>query len=309
MEEMCPAVAVPFSVGNSACDNPSVATHLDVTALKLMAEKGALTSDTVTKPSVETVTGGGEDCNCGDLANEVCIEATTVPREDSLLDMVSQNKNAWVAGDDVIAQESEEDDSLSFEGDQILDSSCSLSVGSETSSLCGEDIMGLEPSSDIGALSPVAIAKSLCGFDVIVKATDAEEPTDECEIVSDPVAVAVSLAEVIGDGPDPKPPAVALQLPLERRLSGTSARSVFEVDYVPLWGLTSLCGRRPEMEDAVAAVPHFLRIPVQILIGNRVIDGMTTCLPHQTVHFFGVYDGHGGSQVPFCLFTFLLFLF
>jgi protein phosphatase 2C len=31
-------------------------------------------------------------------------------------------------------------------------------------------------------------------------------------------------------------------------------RSVFAVDRVPLWGCTSICGRRPEMEDAVAAI-------------------------------------------------------
>ncbi|KAE9609318.1 putative protein-serine/threonine phosphatase [Lupinus albus] len=34
-----------------------------------------------------------------------------------------------------------------------------------------------------------------------------------------------------------------------------------------------------------------------MLIGDRVIDGMNTCFSQQTTHFFGVYDGHGGSQV------------
>ncbi|CAI0627917.1 unnamed protein product [Linum tenue] len=58
-------------------------------------------------------------------------------------------------------------------------------------------------------------------------------------------------------------------------------------DRLPLWGMTSICGRRPEMEDAVAVVPRFMSVPARML-GSRV---------DSTAHFFGVYDGHGGSQV------------
>ncbi|KAL4561861.1 hypothetical protein LXL04_034043 [Taraxacum kok-saghyz] len=47
------------------------------------------------------------------------------------------------------------------------------------------------------------------------------------------------------------------------------------------------------MEDAVATVPRFLKIPVQMLTGDK----MTKSLSHLTSHFFGDYDGHGGSQV------------
>ncbi|XP_040998466.1 protein phosphatase 2C 53-like [Juglans microcarpa x Juglans regia] len=297
MEEMSPAVAIPFGVGNSVCDNPPIATHVDVTRLKLMADKkGGLLSDSVTKASAETVPSGDGDYNFGDLGNEVSIAAAMASKEDSLVAIVSEKGSIWVAADDdVTATESVEDDSLSLEGDQILDISCSFSVGSESSSLCGEDIMSLE-ASDMITLSSINIEKSLygCGVDVVAKAADSEEPTDGTEIVSDPVAVIVDGSD---PNPNPKPSGVVLQLPLERRASGTSGRSVFEVDYVPLWGVISMCGRRPEMEDAVAAVPRFMKIPVQMLIGDRINDDMTNCLPHQTLHFFGVYDGHGGSQV------------
>ena len=51
------------------------------------------------------------------------------------------------------------------------------------------------------------------------------------------------------------------------------------------------------MEDALATVPRFMKIPTQMLIGDRALDGVTKCLSHLTAHFFGVYDGHGGSQV------------
>lgn len=50
----------------------------------------------------------------------------------------------------------------------------------------------------------------------------------------------------------------------------------------PRFGITSVCGRRREMEDAVAIHPSF----------SRKSDGNSNDL-----HFFGVYDGHGCSHV------------
>ncbi|KAF3446073.1 hypothetical protein FNV43_RR11252 [Rhamnella rubrinervis] len=299
MEEMSPAVAVPFRVGNSVCDSPTIATHMDITRLKLMTDTADLLSDSLPK---ETVAGGDENCNCSGLDNEAVSVIVKVDEGGvaPLLDMISQNKSNWVAGDDLIAQESEEGVSLLLEGDQILDSSCSLSVASETSSICGEDLLGFEATFEVGTSSSVDIDKSICSVDVVTKATNLRESNVETDSASEALAVAVSLDE-IGDGTDSKPPAVVLQLPVEKGVSGTVSRSVFEVDYVPLWGFTSMCGRRPEMEDAFATVPRFLKIPVEMLIGDRVIDGMSKGLAHQTLHFFGVYDGHGGSQVAnFC---------
>ncbi|PWA83460.1 protein phosphatase 2C family protein [Artemisia annua] len=65
------------------------------------------------------------------------------------------------------------------------------------------------------------------------------------------------------------------------------------------WGFTSVIGRRKEMEDAVAVVPGFM---------SRTCDHVGGCVSDgggggevAPVHFFGVYDGHGGSQVAnFC---------
>ncbi|RAL36961.1 hypothetical protein DM860_003883 [Cuscuta australis] len=50
----------------------------------------------------------------------------------------------------------------------------------------------------------------------------------------------------------------------------------------PRFGLTSVCGRRRDMEDAVAVHPYSLR---------RNHDNS------KRFHFFGVYDGHGCSHV------------
>ncbi|PON95982.1 Protein phosphatase 2C [Trema orientale] len=294
MEEMSPAVAVPFGVGNSVCDNPTIATnHMDITRLKLMTDTAGLLSDSVPKNSTDRLAGSEEDCDCGGLDDEVTVVAGSVQKEDRggpspLSDMISQNKSNWVSGDDSLARESEEEDCLSVEGDQILDGS----VASESSSI--EDFFGFDAISEVGTLNSVDIEKSICSVDVVAKITRLGESNGDADIVNDPLAVAVSLEEEIGDGSHSKRSEVVRQLPVEK---GVVARSVFEVDYVPLWGFTSVCGRRPEMEDALATVPRFLKIPIQMLVGDRVIDGMSKYLTHQTVHFFGVYDGHGGSQV------------
>ncbi|GER45036.1 protein phosphatase 2c [Striga asiatica] len=75
------------------------------------------------------------------------------------------------------------------------------------------------------------------------------------------------------------------------------AKSVFELDCVPLWGSVSICGHRLEMEDAVMVKPNFMRIPIKMFADEMGINGISWTLSHLRSHFFGVYDGHGGSQV------------
>ncbi|KAG0494250.1 hypothetical protein HPP92_005244 [Vanilla planifolia] len=77
----------------------------------------------------------------------------------------------------------------------------------------------------------------------------------------------------------------------------TSMKSIYLKDWVPLWGCISLCGRRPEMEDAVVVVPRFFDIPLWTLTSDCMLDGIDTNKVSVPSHFFGVYDGHGGSQV------------
>ncbi|GAV88054.1 PP2C domain-containing protein [Cephalotus follicularis] len=66
------------------------------------------------------------------------------------------------------------------------------------------------------------------------------------------------------------------------------------------WGFTSVMGRRREMEDAVAVVPGFMSRTCEH-VGGCTAPGSRTSGEISPVHFFGVYDGHGGSQVAeFC---------
>ncbi|XWS26782.1 hypothetical protein CRYUN_Cryun26dG0059700 [Craigia yunnanensis] len=66
------------------------------------------------------------------------------------------------------------------------------------------------------------------------------------------------------------------------------------------WGFTSVIGRRKEMEDAVAVIPAFMSRTCDH-VGGCTAPGSRTSTEISPIHFFGVYDGHGGSQVAkFC---------
>ncbi|MBA0789771.1 hypothetical protein Gohar_014460 [Gossypium harknessii] len=85
-----------------------------------------------------------------------------------------------------------------------------------------------------------------------------------------------------------------LDVPQQKKVRKTETKCLFELGNIPLWGFTSIRGRRPEMEDAFVAIPRFLQVPSQILKAESVTNGMNRDL---TAHFYGVYDGHGGCQV------------
>ncbi|XP_047966542.1 probable protein phosphatase 2C 24 isoform X1 [Salvia hispanica] len=57
-------------------------------------------------------------------------------------------------------------------------------------------------------------------------------------------------------------------------------------DALPKFGFASVCGRRRDMEDAVASHPSFFRRE------KRDLEDAAAAL-----HYFGVYDGHGCSHV------------
>ncbi|KAK4853467.1 hypothetical protein QYF36_009692 [Acer negundo] len=83
----------------------------------------------------------------------------------------------------------------------------------------------------------------------------------------------------------------------QKKICRTQSQRVVRLDEIPRRGSTSVCGRRPEMEDAVAVVPRFMQIQTQMLMDDRVFS-VTNQIPSLVnAHFFGVYDGHGGCQV------------
>lgn len=264
MEEMCRASEVPFSLGNIIFADSSLEESLmNVTDFKLMADSSSLFPDSTVKT---TDVDSGSD-----------VSFTMSLGSDKNRSGASEDDSSWLAND----AKSEEDGLSSLEGDPILDISCSLSVVSDTSSLCGDDLLA--------ELGPnfLDVEKSICDVELISRESSADI------IIGGSVSVAENVSEETVDGA--KSSTVLIQS--EKAATGRIVRSIFEVDYVPLWGFTSVCGRRPEMEDSLTTIPRFMRIPLQMLIGDRVLDGVTSRVSHLTGHFFGVYDGHGGSQV------------
>ncbi|XP_068646307.1 probable protein phosphatase 2C 75 isoform X2 [Aristolochia californica] len=80
--------------------------------------------------------------------------------------------------------------------------------------------------------------------------------------------------------PSPGVPASAL---LENPLVRTTSSLPPVLDLSPAYGVVSLSGRSRDMEDAVSVRTDFLRRTVR-----------DRCFP---MHFFGVFDGHGGAHV------------
>lgn len=303
MEDMYSAVAVPFRLGNSICDNSSIATHMEITRLKLMTNTANLLSESSATQPLDSVTSGDEDCGCSNPEREMNVVSMPIPEEDDkgregegrqLTPLESEAESDR----DALIQEIEEDDNISVEGDQLIDASGSFSMLSDTSSICVEDLVALESVSQISTLSPMVIEESLAGVEILRNSSSLEGPSMINESMGDPLPMVTTNLEVqTVDGSDSKGAVVALLVPQEKKMFGIGSRGILELDCLPLWGTISICGRRPEMEDSVTAIPRFLKIPLQMLLDDRILDSMSQRFSHTTAHFFGVYDGHGGSQV------------
>ncbi|XP_057430227.1 protein phosphatase 2C 37-like [Lotus japonicus] len=65
--------------------------------------------------------------------------------------------------------------------------------------------------------------------------------------------------------------------PKQSTVSSSSTEGNFEAEECPKFGVTSVCGRRRDMEDSVSVRPSFSE--------------------RENFHYFGVFDGHGCSHV------------
>eukprot|EP00891_Asterochloris_glomerata_P008404 jgi/Astpho2/8404/Aster-01460 len=76
----------------------------------------------------------------------------------------------------------------------------------------------------------------------------------------------------------------------DSQLHLTKAQLHEALNACPPHGAKAICGRRPRMEDAYTAVPFLLEAPAAACKegpSNSVME---------TLHFFGVFDGHGGAE-------------
>lgn len=164
-----------------------------------------------------------------------------------------------VVGEDIMIPESDADETMSVGDDPIEISSELLAVNASSGNLTAS-VMAIE-----GVDNGQIVAK-------VISSEDTIESPNEHTLKASVAAIA------------------------EKNHSKV-VKSVFELEYLPLWGSHSVCGKRPEMEDAVVAVPQFMKVPIKMFVADHLTDRVNPALSDITAHFFGVYDGHGGSQV------------
>ncbi|XVE88672.1 hypothetical protein DITRI_Ditri19aG0088000 [Diplodiscus trichospermus] len=273
MEEMSPTVAVTLSLGNSMCENSGISNHLEIARIKLVTDAANFLSDSAKVTSQESISSS----NGNSEGNMVTMSALKEGVGDGadMLKILPENGNRSIAASEAVNQESEEDEILSV----------------DTNGIINEGLLVVNAAPDISLRTAEIESGRILAKAIILGESSIEQvPTAEVLLTT------VSLGAKTSDGLDLKASEVVIQVPNEKNLNRGS-RSVFELDCIPLWGSVSIIGKRTEMEDAFAAVPRFIKIPIKMLIGDRVIDGINQSLTELTGHFFGVYDGHGGSQV------------
>ncbi|KAL0429918.1 UNVERIFIED_CONTAM: protein phosphatase 2C 16 [Sesamum radiatum] len=291
MEEISPAVAVTLSLSNSVCENSGISNHMEIARLKLVTETVTLLSDSALM--LDDNSSYGWDAGYSSIShvtNETPSSVLERRKADlHILKTTGITENGPLVHD---VQESEEDEILSVVEDPSLISSLGLLPLDPTSDIS----VPLDAASEISVPIAVEIEGTENG-QIVAKVISVEERSVRQRVSDDAVAVSSKLNEECSNGPTIKASVIAVQLSSEKEKSKGGVKSVYELDCVPLWGSISICGNRPEMEDAVMAAPHFMRIPIKMFIGDRGIDGINQTLSQLTSHFFGVYDGHGGSQV------------
>ncbi|KAL0463806.1 UNVERIFIED_CONTAM: protein phosphatase 2C 16 [Sesamum latifolium] len=291
MEEISPAVAVTLSLANPVCENSGISNHMEIARLKLVTETVTLLSDPALMLDDNSCYGWDAGySSISHVTNETPSSVLERSKADlHILKTTGITENGPVVHD---VQESEEDEILSVVEDPSLISSLGLVPLDPTSDIS----VPLDAASEISVPIAVEIEGTENG-QIVAKVISVEERSVRQRVSDDAVAVSSKPNEECSNGPTIKASVIAVQLSSEKEKSKGGVKSVYELDCVPLWGSVSICGNRPEMEDAVMAAPHFMRIPIKMFIGDRGIDGINQTLSQLTSHFFGVYDGHGGSQV------------
>lgn len=263
MEEMSPAIAVTLSVGNLVRDNSGISSSAEITRIKLVTNASNLVStESVFCCRVDTA----DSSYVSNLATDMAHDDGGGGANESVM---ATEKGDHLVPNDNSMQDNDEDGIMS--------------VGEDTSLVTADEL--------------------LATGQVVIKAVENDQVLAEAIILGNsevPASELIAAVSSQAEGSDIsilKAAAVVSQLPKKKSLTKGGIRSVFELDCIPLWGSVSLCGKRPEMEDAVTTAPRFMKIPIKMLVGEHMIDGISPSLTHVTSHFFGVYDGHGGSRV------------
>lgn len=277
-------VAGPFSLTNLICNDSLTKTHMEFAGVKLVvANPETLSSDhpaTRVKPPYESIISCGHESFCIDTPPSdikiIYAEESGYGRDGVILSKVVDNNEGSIPSKPM-NQENENKDDLASLGD-------TQSVISDSGSLCCQEFIASGSNSST-AMGWESKRDSLQVNDKFILA--------EVNLRSKAMAMDVEGGCHKADSSSSSSsPSLSSEMPQAKSRAG--GHNLLELNNIPLWGFTSICGKRTEMEDAVATVPRFLQVPTQMLKGTLGFSGIDQNL---SIHFFGVYDGHGGSQV------------
>ncbi|KAK1362778.1 Protein-serine/threonine phosphatase [Heracleum sosnowskyi] len=267
MEEIPPAIEVTVSLSSSICDNSGISSNVEITRVQIVTESSNLLPDPVSVLRAESVSSRERGFNSLKRTLSGTVESE---RKISVSETVLNGDSSWVSTDAMIQQNKDD-------------------VADDCSGIKSKQMLALNASTGISL--PIAVEiEEIDNGQIFAKVISLEKQSVEGKMSASADDVSSNILTL-------KTSVIALQLPKEKITGSEESRGVVHMKYVPLWGHVSICGKRPEMEDAVAAMPQFLEVPTKMIHGDHLTNGMSQNAGLITTHFFGVYDGHGGSQV------------
>ncbi|XP_073043356.1 protein phosphatase 2C 50-like isoform X1 [Primulina eburnea] len=286
MDEITPVISVSFKLGNLINEDSVLTTCVDITGIELISKSSR---SLLLEPSMAKLPMSIENIS---FTSSVPLDGVVTKNESNFdepsidvadLSAINREDEGSVVLSDPINQELRKGGFIPFDIDSIPGIIDCGYESNGTITPCVDECKVLEV--DLGPIALSFLNKD-CNGSYSINSSDSGESLVESFAVEDLVLVGKNGEAMV-------------MLDLSKRIS----ESLFEVsketkinklNFPPVWGLVSIQGRRSEMEDSAVALPRFLRLPSQMLSDNPQL-----CSSDQdsTVHLFGVYDGHGGSQV------------
>ncbi|QHO57472.1 hypothetical protein HN51_012044 [Arachis hypogaea] len=283
MEEITSTIAVPYRLGNLIQKESTVATRMEITGLKLMANTTALILNPTIESHHQSYSVGNEDY-CADICPKHQTRSSAEVKENQ------GRTNSAPLESKMVTEFKVKDEFMSANSFHSVHNQRSESVASDKSCPGNEAATLTDNCSDSDNDLPIATK-----FNSNIQGKSSSiEASPELEPVQNMVSAAMELETEDGSGSDGFDPKLSASLHdvSDKQTSIADFQNASESDGGPRWGFSSVCGRRQEMEDAVACQPQLLQVPSQMLADDHVNEN-----GNSSAHFFSVYDGHGGCQV------------